>query len=435
MLDQAGLAAALRRAGGPASRGAAPAAAAPEALPEAPAAAAQLLMLLLDQPPVEDAARNSLIVAWLWRAARSGVRAPHATLPALLEIARGDADVAGILPRVWGTRGTWLQGHVDAPLGAPGAEPALDRSAMALPERVAELAFLRRFDPPAGLQRLEADWDGLAARERAGLIRELVAGLSSADESFLEAALDDKAKTVRGAAADLLRRLPGSAFATRMGRRLRGALVVERHPGAAPSIELREPEELDDDAARDGLTDAAEILDAIVAAAPLEVWREGTGLPIFQIAAVVPERFLGPLTAAAQAQADRPFAEALYRRAPDDHLLPLLSDDSLTEAIVPLLNPHHPRARTAGATIAHAPRPWPLRLATSVLSTLHGYDDPLRYFRQQVGPLLLEGLPVSALGAARRTADSTFGTASYRRSLLHAIQHLTFVQSIEEAFS
>lgn len=311
---------------------------------------------------------------------------------------------------------------------------------MALPERVAELAFLRSVDPPAGLRRLEADWDGLAARERAGLIRELATGLSPADEPFLEAALDDKAKTVRAAASDLLRRLPESAFATRMGRRLRRALVVERHPGAAPSIELRAPEELDDDAARDGLkaqTDAAdaEILDAIVAAAPLEVWREGTGLPIFQIVAVVPERFLRPLTAAAQAQADRPFAEALYRRAPDDHLLPLLSDDSLTEAIVPLLNPHHPRARTAGATIAHAPRPWPLRLATSVLSTLHGYDDPLRYFRQQVGPLLVEGLPVSALGAARRTADNSFGTTSYRRSLLHAIQHLTFVQSIEEAFS
>ena len=51
--------------------------------------------------------------------------------------------------------------------------------------------------------------------DREAFVQRFAAGLSDADEPFLEAVLDDSRKAVRVAAAELLRRLPRSAYAQR----------------------------------------------------------------------------------------------------------------------------------------------------------------------------------------------------------------------------
>jgi len=66
-------------------------------------------------------------------------------------------------------------------------------------------------------------------------------GLSLADEPLLEAALDERDAGVRGWAAHLLARLPGSALGQRMARRAAGCLRIERGVRGARLIVTRPP--------------------------------------------------------------------------------------------------------------------------------------------------------------------------------------------------
>ncbi|WP_204336314.1 DUF5691 domain-containing protein, partial [Proteus mirabilis] len=83
-------------------------------------------------------------------------------------------------------------------------------------ERRAAFAAFRRRDPAAARAALEAGFRGEKADMRQALVSALDDGLGEADEPFLEACLDDRASGVRGAAQNLLPRLPGSRLAQRM---------------------------------------------------------------------------------------------------------------------------------------------------------------------------------------------------------------------------
>lgn len=110
-----------------------------------------------------------------------------------------------------------------------------------------------------------------------------------ADEPFLEAALDDKSKLVRGEAAAALGVIKGSRLLARMNERARGVLSVEAKRGLirkSIKIALVPPAEFDKAWERDGLAEPAPggkgkrawWLRQIMEAAELSVWTEASGL-------------------------------------------------------------------------------------------------------------------------------------------------------------
>jgi len=82
-------------------------------------------------------------------------------------------------------------------------------------QRAEHLAAVRRVDPAAGLALLETVFTSEPPEVRELFVWQLREGLGAADEAFLEARLDDRARAVREAAAGLLALLPGSAFVAR----------------------------------------------------------------------------------------------------------------------------------------------------------------------------------------------------------------------------
>src|SRR5262249_48679905 len=82
-------------------------------------------------------------------------------------------------------------------------------------------------------------------------------GLCPEDEPFLEAALGDRSKLVRAAAAALLARLPQSALAARVQERAAASVTVFSSPGALClarlRIEVTLPAECDAAMVRDGI--------------------------------------------------------------------------------------------------------------------------------------------------------------------------------------
>lgn len=127
------------------------------------------------------------------------------------------------------------------------------------------------------------------AEERAALLKQCVHSLSLADEAFLESALDDRAKTVRQVAADLLARLPESGFISR-GLEKTLPLIRMKHGMMRKTLEVILPDEPDKNDERDGIDPKATItglhnvgprqlhLVQRVSYVPPATWKEHLGL-------------------------------------------------------------------------------------------------------------------------------------------------------------
>ena len=100
-------------------------------------------------------------------------------------------------------------------------------------ERMALLAPLRLADPAAGARAARRVVEPGRAEDRLMFLDSLRAGLSEADEPFLEQALADRSRNVRSTAAELLSALPVSALAARMAARARSCVSLGpgRHRG------------------------------------------------------------------------------------------------------------------------------------------------------------------------------------------------------------
>jgi hypothetical protein len=214
--------------------------------------------------------------------------------------------------------------------------------------------------------------------------------LSGDDEQFLEAALDDRKVEVRRRAAQLLARLPDSAFTRRAVARARGLLQVERR-GLRRRLAVTLPEPVDDIARRDGLRpsspypsigDQAWHLLQVVAAAPLSLWTDDLHLDAATLVDLeVVDDFGAVVHAgwrrAARAQHNRTWAEALlgsrhasYRAAyspGDDQLVPLLPAAARVDRAAGLLRASRPTPEAAAALLA-CPVPWPAALTDAVLA-------------------------------------------------------------------
>ncbi len=348
LLDRAALLTAARRAGRRPGHADPLPLAEPDPRPAvSPAAGLRLARMLQGHNP-------ELLAEWLAAAAARGLRPPPQLLPALLDRARrpGPAETAPsqpALPRLvaeaGGPRTSWLAAlnpdweYAAAWLAALNADPAsatagdqagddawrLGRTS----QRRGYLAALLARDPAAARELVTGGWAPAGPGERAMFLAVLAEGLIAADEPLLEAALDDQAEEVRGWAAYLLARLPGSALGRRMAARARHYLRLE-HGGRGPRLIVLPPPGSDRAMRRDGITpgpaagrsqlaDRTRLMLEVMSRTPLGTWTEEFGVTAAQIAAVpagdwAPVLLVG-WSRAAIAQRDQDWMAALVNRA------------------------------------------------------------------------------------------------------------------------
>jgi hypothetical protein len=377
-----------------------------------PAAAARVDDLLaLDSAtrnsgPVRDAAgRLQLLGEWLAAASAAGRRLPPELASALLDAGRRHPELRPLVAPVTGRLAGWLATQradwayaSGAPAGA--ARPAQstvdggdDANAWELGSTAQRVGYLRRLrarDPDAGRALLEAAWATEPPDERSALLTALHIGLSTADESTLDAALDDRARQVRDAALELLAALPGSGYERRMVQRARACVDLS----GTGRIGISPPLECDRSMRRDGITprppagtgERAWWLEEILARTPLRTWPVPAGFLARGVSEEWVDTVRRGLARAAAAQRDAPWAAALVdavtadlatRGHPADRqllaaLLEALPADDLATRAAAGLREGLGSAAAVGVEqiLALCPRPWPLPVAEAVLAAL-----------------------------------------------------------------
>ncbi len=224
-------------------------AAPPETLRRASPAAANDLIVLLG-----GGRESALLPEWLALAADAHVRVPEELLPRLLTFGTHRRELHAGIAAVIGARGAWLAAQEPEwsfALGADDPERAWhegDRTA-----RIRALTELRARDAAHARELLAAGWEREPPAERAAFVDALRTALAPDDEPFLEAALDDRRKDVRTAAAALLARLPQSRLAQRAIARAQAWITVKRRVLGGPSLRVELPEECTPAMQRDGI--------------------------------------------------------------------------------------------------------------------------------------------------------------------------------------
>lgn len=407
--------------------------------PQAAGDAARLLDLLLSQPPVSQELRLRLVIDWLQLAAGAGQRVPHRLLPALLALAEARPAVAAKLFPAIGVRGRWLLDLGSAPAGTP--PPAASGWAELKPADAAtELQRLRQLEPAAARDRLQQHWGALGARERATHLGVLATNLGPDDEALLESALDDKAKSVRDAAATLLDRLPGSARAQRMAARLAPLLRVKGMLRRQLEIDL--PPDPDAPGVRDGIAppprtgepDRLGRLDTIIRGAPLAVWTTVAGRnPAAAVALLDRDaRVVETLIATASLRSDAEWARALLEVRTDARLLGCLPAVERERALLSHMHSSPPQPWALAQLLRDVPRPWGLPLANAVVELLAAKDSG--YLAELVAPFLPMALPPEAADQCGTLLHRSDADATRRRMFRDVVQYQSFRQSLTEAF-
>jgi Family of unknown function (DUF5691) len=330
LLDRAALLTVARRGGRPAGHAEPPAAAEPDPVPAAsPAAGRRLARMLGGEHP-------DLLAEWLTAAVARDRRVPAHLLPALLDRARrvspSDPELRRLSAEAGGSRARWLAGLNPAwTFVTAYAEAGQDAWRLgSTSQRRGYLTALRARDPRAARELILQSWEAAAGPERVMFLSVMAnAGLSLADEPLPEAALDDRDAEVRGWAAHLLARLPGSALGQRMARRARDCIRVESGVRGTRLVVIP-PARGDAAMRRDGVTSGqggglqemdarAHLLDEVLARTPLRTWTDRFGRTAEQILAVPsgawsPVLFTG-WSRAAMAQRDQEWMTALINWA------------------------------------------------------------------------------------------------------------------------
>ncbi|TDU89141.1 hypothetical protein EV138_2696 [Kribbella voronezhensis] len=312
---------------------------------------------------------------WLRAADARGWGVPPEHLPALADYARGRSEYRPLVVKAAGRRASWLAElnpewrflH-EAVADSNKVEIWTHGNAI---QRRSWLRELRRRDPIAALEALREVWPAEVAPTRVEFLTLLGSELSLADEEFFEAALDDRSKEVRRAAAALLARLPGSQYGERMAARVRSHLMVSQGVLAVtlPSrVDAAMQRDGIDPQPQEGIGKRAWWFRQILAAAPLaasepeylQLTVEGCAPEVLQVAwaeAAVRERNVEWARALLQTKAatGNRIAE-LLRVLPDDEWVPALE---VLRAQVDLAE-----------LVGGLPVPWPPALGQMVLDLL-----------------------------------------------------------------
>lgn len=317
LLSAAAAVALYERAGQLPARDAQPLPAAAEAddTPCCNARAAQHLSLMLGGEYKE------VLSEWLAAIAAAGKRVPEEALPALLALGKTNEALQEAIGKVIGKRGVWLAQQ----------NPDWDYVVASMDEshwhtgtrntRLVLLQQLRAADPTRARELVAATWNEEKPEDRAAFIATFITGLSLADEPFLEAALDDRRKEVRKAAAELLARLLESALVKRMIARAEPLISVTKN-----KIEIALPEIYDKSMQRDGIEQKPSILFSIgekawwlcqiVGAIPPSLWGGKFAVSPQSLLNMIPkdwlETFLIGLATATEHFQDESWAEVLF---------------------------------------------------------------------------------------------------------------------------
>lgn len=356
------------------------------------AAAVRLAGLLGDGGGLRADERFGLVVEWLDLARGKDLTAAAAVLPDLLDAGSRRSELRGRFGAVGGERARWLAGqrpdwswYGEVARSVLAPESTWDEGLPA--DRIAYLRGLRATDPDRARDLLAAAWPGEPPPQRAAFLAALRTGLAPADEPFLEAALDDRRKEVRSAAAALLAVLPGSAYRGRALDRMAGYVRVDG--GEAVVVML--PAQCDPAMARDGIDARAPQgigervywFEQAVARTPLEFWSS-YGDPARLLDRPVGDELAPNLrrgwAQAAVQQGDPDWAAALTgagfgRRkggVSTDHALILAVYEQLRPADAMRLASQALTAQEPYAEylLSRCPRPWPDELSQAVLHHL-----------------------------------------------------------------
>ncbi|MEZ4984042.1 MAG: DUF5691 domain-containing protein [Saprospiraceae bacterium] len=170
-------------------------------------------------------------------------------LPDLVETCFNDGTLFPMLLPAIGERGRWLVAqHPVWKIRLPGPAQYREWRMANTAEMKTLLTAYRQNAPEEALQSLVAAWSDMDHKEKSRLLPALVAGLSQADEPFLETCLSEPRKEVRIAAAELLSRLPDSQLVSRCFHAARGILNWGQN-----RMVVQLPHEVPKSAASDGI--------------------------------------------------------------------------------------------------------------------------------------------------------------------------------------
>ncbi|HET7230379.1 MAG TPA: DUF5691 domain-containing protein [Longimicrobium sp.] len=417
--------------------------AAGETAPVCPPLAARHLAMMLE---------GSFAVAlpeWMEAAARAGYIAPPELLPKLLEAASANPFLRRHLPNLLGERGRWLAAQSPEWMFAlaitqPEAEEADDRATwetMSAEARPALLDRIRQRDPARGLALLQSTWATEAPRDRAALLQALATGLSMDDEPFLEAALDDRRKEVRTAAASILSRLADSRLVARMTERARRWLVIQPPKtgllakvtgGGAPLVEVYLPEALDKEMERDGIAakpppgvgERGWWLAQALAAVPPRTWTDAAKCSPDELIAAARKTewrdvVVNGWAAATLRHLDAEWAQPLIARPEHSRwqiggvdtspraLLAVAPPAAAEAAMLAMIEPMRTMGEFAAHLVSGLEHPWSAELTHAVLRRSAGKDPAHGYMiRQSLSQVVPRMHPAAALAEIDAAPDA-----------------------------
>jgi hypothetical protein len=243
---------------------------------------------------------KDVLPEWLAAIASAGKRVPEESLPALLAVGKSNEAWQKAIGKVIGKRGLWLARQ------NPGWDyvvASVDESHWhtgTRNERLALLQQLRATDATRARELVSATWNEEKPEDRAAFVATFITGLSLADESFLEAALDDRRKEVRKAAADLLARLPESALVQRMIARVTPLVTHKRKLLGKGELVIVLPQQCDKTMQRDGIElkpphsgigEKAWWLQQLFGGIPLSFWNKLCGATAADVISQAPKEW------------------------------------------------------------------------------------------------------------------------------------------------
>ena len=239
-------------------------------------------------PILFEKENHILLSEWLNHIIQAKQIIPPRYLIQFLDFGRNRTDLHTLIRHAGGQRALWLAQQNSDWRYLLQTDETQDGNHIWLEgdrqSRLNYLGHLRQHNSGAAIDLLKNTWKREAARDRSKFLGSLQINLNIDDLPFLEHALDDRSKEVRSTALDLLTQLPESGLCQRMAQRIKAHIRLTKTM-LGYTLEITLPENLDDDAIRDGLArenfpslskkpgKRAGYLFQLIASTPLQRWH------------------------------------------------------------------------------------------------------------------------------------------------------------------